>query len=46
MFLATIIQIDGIAVLRITFDGDYKDYYLTDGQAKLLLRQLVEIIAK
>lgn len=41
-----IIEIDGHPVLRITVDGEVKDYWLRRPQARMMLRQLAEILTR
>ncbi len=42
MFLVTLVVIENNPVLRITFEGECKDYYLREGQVKLLIKQLID----
>lgn len=45
-FLITLIELEERPVLRITYNSETKDYWLTDDQAKLLLRQLANILTR
>lgn len=45
-FLITLVELEERPVLRITSNNETKDYWLTDDQAKLLLRQLANHLTK
>lgn len=45
-FYITIVELEGHPVLRITVDGENKDYWLRRPQARMLLRQLAEILTR
>lgn len=45
-FLITIVELEKRPVLRITYNDETKDYWLTDDQAMLLLRQLADLLTR
>lgn len=44
--LVTFVIVDGNPVLRITHNGESCDYYLREGQVKMLLRQMMEWLTR
>lgn len=40
MLLITFVEVDGVPAIRITIDGQAKDYLLRDDQVRLLIRQM------
>ena len=46
MLLATIVEIEGRLVLRVTYNGKSLDYDLTENQVKLLSRQLINWLTR
>lgn len=46
MFLITLVEKDGYPVLRITYEGESKDYWLREDQVKLLTRQLANWLTR